>query len=418
MERSHRYTQVSESLGGVLTDDDAESKNGIMKEIERLKIEKKDDDGVLSIYHYRTCNNESSDSVKRYRGIIVDVETKEIVYASMPYIDVLTEVPEDVQGYDFITKSYEGTLLRVFFYKEKWYIATHKKLDAYRSRWGSVISFGAKFQIAVEARTGSSMEECLARLSKECMHLFLLENDNETRIVCRNLKPSVYYVGTISRISEEKFLKGDFADVFHFPSTSSNLYFELEDDPSKSWADLIDEEKEEAEKTEWMGELPEQIDGGKLAALLNKSESEDYLEFQGYICRSSVTGKEVKVVFKAYKFYSDMRGNEVNIPYRYLQIRGNEQYVKAFPVMYPEYRTVFSKYELIINDIVHMIYDLYVERHIKKRFVYRKREIHMILKSIHALYLEYGDRVDRDLVRIIVNEQSAAVLNKLIQMYE
>ncbi|NDG32425.1 hypothetical protein EB118_20415, partial [bacterium] len=41
--------------------------------------------------------------------------------------------------------SYEGALIRMFYYKNKWYLSTNRKLDAYRSKWASKESFGSYF---------------------------------------------------------------------------------------------------------------------------------------------------------------------------------------------------------------------------------------------------------------------------------
>ncbi len=41
-----------------------------------------------------------------------------------------------------ITEAIEGTLIRIFYFNDKWIITTHRKLDAFKSKWGSEKSFG------------------------------------------------------------------------------------------------------------------------------------------------------------------------------------------------------------------------------------------------------------------------------------
>ena len=38
--------------------------------------------------------------------------------------------------------SYEGTLIRMFNFDDKWYVTTHRKLDAFRSKWAGKTSYG------------------------------------------------------------------------------------------------------------------------------------------------------------------------------------------------------------------------------------------------------------------------------------
>ena len=55
----------------------------------------------------------------------------------------------DLSRYRFFD-SHEGALLRVFYWQNKWYISTHRKLDAFRSKWASKLSFGEMFKSAIE----------------------------------------------------------------------------------------------------------------------------------------------------------------------------------------------------------------------------------------------------------------------------
>ncbi len=36
-----------------------------------------------------------------------------------------------------LQKTIEGTLIRIFYFNDKWIITTHRKLDAFKSKWGS-----------------------------------------------------------------------------------------------------------------------------------------------------------------------------------------------------------------------------------------------------------------------------------------
>ena len=49
-----------------------------------------------------------------------------------------------------IYDAYEGCLLRLFNFNNKWFLSTHKKINAFRSKWSSKDSFGLMFQNALQ----------------------------------------------------------------------------------------------------------------------------------------------------------------------------------------------------------------------------------------------------------------------------
>ena len=51
----------------------------------------------------------------------------------------------DFEGSFVVQDAHEGSLLRAFCVNDTWYITTHRKLDAFRSKWASRQSFGAQF---------------------------------------------------------------------------------------------------------------------------------------------------------------------------------------------------------------------------------------------------------------------------------
>ena len=52
--------------------------------------------------------------------------------------------------------SHEGALIRVFHFGDRWYTSTHRKLNAFRSKWASRESFGTLFKKALEEQENSN----------------------------------------------------------------------------------------------------------------------------------------------------------------------------------------------------------------------------------------------------------------------
>lgn len=139
---------------------------GITEE-EANNIEVKNEKDDLFLFHYI---NPGSKSVNAIRGTIICFNEKEayIVCKSLPYVHEYSfeEVEQNVEKFQNIAQqgitSYgnDGTVIRMFF-RGRWFISTHKKIDA--SRWQ-----GRSFK--------QSVSECidLEALNKDRVYTFLL----------------------------------------------------------------------------------------------------------------------------------------------------------------------------------------------------------------------------------------------------
>lgn len=143
-----------------------------------------DKDGSLILLHYI---NPKIDS--HVRGIVVDIEKEVIVCKSFPYTEEFTDIFQlkDLNFPDYtITNAYEGTILRLFNYNDKWYLSTHKKINGRESRW-SGREFGELFD---EVLNGYSLDN----FDKKYTWIFLLSH-NENKIIIDVETPKLYLTG-------------------------------------------------------------------------------------------------------------------------------------------------------------------------------------------------------------------------------
>ena len=140
------------------------------------------------------------------RGIIVDTSKMSIVCQSFPFtpeVEYSDNLPENVQNLIknsdknglLITKATEGTIIRVFHYADEWFFSSHKKLNAYRSRWGGKATFGEIFEQAWGSNPFLVFDEKFFGkvLKPDRVHCFLvLSRDN--RIVSDVSRPSLTYI--------------------------------------------------------------------------------------------------------------------------------------------------------------------------------------------------------------------------------
>lgn len=145
------------------------------------------------------------------------------------------------------------------------------------------------------------------------------------------------------------------------------------------------------------------------------SLSED--ELQGVIVFS---GKNhAKIFNENYMDYFNIRGNEPSIKFRYLQLRMDKEKTDKLYALYPRHTDTFEEYENVLYNVSKLVYDAYVQRFIKKKYVTLPKEQYTIMRSCHSWHLE--DRVKHRIslrkVIELMNKQEPTSLNRMIRSY-
>ena len=363
-----------------------------MEETNTSSVQLIDSDADLELYSYVRCENETPLEVQQSRGLIYTKNKGELIVPNFGYTKLflyqdteMSQVPsllkEDWSSWMF-TPSYEGTLLRCFHWKGEWHIATNRKLDAYRSRWGSRYSFGELMEQALNKTLHLSFAALMSRLDPVYVYFFLLRATQETRIVCQ-VHPKmdrIYFLG--------RSPKGD---------------FQYEMSP-----DLVPE-------------VPRArvLDIATLVEFQQTLSTMDAMECQGLLATHKVTGEQIKWVLPQYAMLSEIRGNHPNLRFRYLEVRQNAHQLKLLYFLYPRYTEIFDSYEEILVHISRLLYQFYVNRYIKNRFITLPREEYRILKKCHEYYLQNKQihRIYSKKILEIMNEEPALHLYKMIRRF-
>ena len=208
------------------------------------KINKFDsDDNGLDLFSYINCKNSDPDFIKKCHGVVF--KDDKLILNSFPYTteytfqnnktEIIEKIEEDFDKCVFYD-AYEACLIRIFYFNNKWYISTNKKLNALKSNWSSKKSFGMFFIDALiynmetnnEFRNILFSKEkiiceknildvfCESMLDKNNQYMFLLLNNYENRIVCDPPEnPTFYHVGTF--INGELNMEKDDSLPISFP---------------------------------------------------------------------------------------------------------------------------------------------------------------------------------------------------------
>jgi|694.fasta_scaffold36395_7 hypothetical protein len=398
---SYTITSMTEREGGMVNKGEVETVDrafiDTMQESSIIRMTDSDNTYGLQLFCYEHCDKLDSERVKQSRGIVFSGDT--LVMKAFPYTeeirrgDLETFVDKINLSECKFYSSYEGMLIRMFNFGDKWFVSTHRKLDAFKSKWSSKVSFGEMFVQCLQKEyehndsfttalqdtpnDSSILERFQKTLDTTKQYMFLLLNNEENRIVCLNdpTGPGMFHVGTFDADGNSVEVDINIIKPVQFP----NRYSSLSD-------------------------------------VYEHSQTLDYTVCQGIIIFTP-NNKQYKVLNSEYEYYFGVRGNEPSIKFRYLQVRNNNEYCKTLRQMYPQMSDSFDTYENYIGSIVKDIFNAYVERFMKKNFTSVSQDEYVIVKACHGWHLQDRKRNIITLKRVYeeVNNAQPSLVNKMIR---
>jgi len=271
------------------------------------------------------------DEIRKVRGTIIDNKTKQVVHRGtfFPYeyteqqreecIEKMADLNHKFEDIE-VQCSYEGTIIRIFYYK-KWYISTHRKLDSGRSKWASNDSFKTLFEKGLKESYNITLNDLFTRLNLRCQYTFMVMADENTRFVCStNILPK-------------------------------KVYFVESNDPTAYYLN--------------MDKLPRPSQ-----TIKSVNEAFDYIQGMAYpfthqgLLLVHSSGSQYRIVSDEYAKLFRVRNNEQSIPYRYIQLRcqNNHLMIDLLQQLFPEYIQTFDSYEKCVSKLVDIIYHEYNKR--------------------------------------------------------
>ncbi len=368
---------------------------------ETIKLFDSDKDNNLDLFNYINCKNSDAKFLQSCRGLVYNND--ELIVKNFPYTIEYTEKNdyEEINSavvpvFDQCTfyNSYEGCLIRLFYFNNKWFMSTNKKLSAFKSKWASKKSYGHYFEDALKYHVSNNeklrehikleslngnMENifevfCESVLDKKKQYMFLLLNNEENRIVCDNPEvPTIFHIGTFEN---HKIIMD--VDI-HIP-------------------------------------YPEKLSFNNIDELYDYVDQINYTKLQGVIVFAP-DNQQFKILNKRYHQYYLVRGNEPSIKFRYLQIRMDQTNYNILRELYPEKIKDFEDYENYIFEASKNIYKAYIDRFIKKLYVTVPVEEYNVIKEAHNWYLNdrKNNKITYEKIMTILNSQTPTNLNKIIK---
>lgn len=348
----------------------------------------------LSLYHYKTVDENSDPLLKQIRGIVFDKEGN-LVMRGFPYTPEYTHDTPDLQSklgdlsqYK-ITLSFEGTILRVFYHSDRWYVSTHRKLSAQSSFWAITNrSFEDLFRQGIDY---------ILQQPSSPLKTFMLQkgvNEFNYETFFNALDKSKQYMFLLSPIGENRIVSGTYGDVpmiLHV-GTFVNQKFTLEDFVGLPIPNLLNFNSIEEMTTYVAGIHPMQAQGVLL------------MSPNGFF----------KISSRLYTFLHDLRGNQANLQLRYLELYNEPDRLKTFVQLYPEFHQQFFNIEEKINALVKTIHNAYISRFVQKKLTFLPQPQFFFLMKVHNNYCNTSIKTTAPRVRQLLLEEPAINIYRMI----
>lgn len=366
----------------------------LFDQIHETDIKMTDDNEKICIWNY-IGNDKSRFNV--IRGYITEkMDRKKIICPSLGSTEEFT-IEDKKNCFSFMEQwtdewkwfyAIEGTLVRLFYFENKWYLSTHKKLSAFQSRWSCRLSFGEifiEYLREIYPHSENIYSDFLKTLDTDKIYYFILRSNIHNRIICDvtsiEYGKKIVFLGY--RNQKHELILND-EDCHLLPKLQKPT--KLKNIDTHNMFDFVENE-------------------------INP------IIHQGIMGFHQKENKHIKIVNQKYKTLSRLRGNNPNIRLRYLEIRENENNKLLFSQLYPNFQRVFQKFEFIISKIATFIHYSFMERYIRGKYITLPKEEYIVLRKCFEYSQQNGTLTCDDVLHIL-NFENPLYVYKMIHRYK
>jgi hypothetical protein len=274
---------------------------------------------------------------KCYDGVYDDTISTDSDFAKgdLYNINVLLDDPMSCKT----TLFFEGTLIKLFYFKEKWHVGTSKCLDASSSTWSSKKSFLELFEEAVLVTYMIDYQKFLESLDSKFGYSFILQHPENKMSIPVNTS----MVFNMNRVNLETFED----EILELENFRVNISLEI-------------------------------ILNGK--AKFN----ENYMIYY--------KGNRIKILSPEFTKRKELYGNMPDIGLRYIELYRDKQSQDAFRNEYVNY-DLFEKIDTMLNITCLKIYDYYNKIHCDHLKIEVPVEFDRTIYQMHCRYKKTGDPI-------------------------
>ena len=361
-------------------------KNNNIKTYENLKtvlenepfyLKFKEDNEIPNLFliHPQEKSDFTNIITRQCNGIIMEKNTLNIVcYSFEKCIDNENALDNRMNTeYMNLEFALEGTLVRLYFYNNNWFLATKKCINASKSKWLSNKNF---LELFIECLSSiNSLEKLQEKLNTEYCYTFILLHP-ENNIVVNYETPELYHIST------------------------RNLSIMAEIDENIGINKCI--------KKKFLIE--------EFNLMIESLKTEKNYSYEGYII---IDNNNIRQKFKTdiYKTIRNIWGNTNNRFYRYLELRKNFDLLNSYLTYYPNHKTKFCEFEGIISNLGFKILEVYKLHHVLKEKNKIPYYFNKIIYKLHGDFMKTRIVTNHDKIMITLLEldpkQICYMINKL-----
>lgn len=318
-------------------------------------------------------------SVGLFRSVIINEEGRIVSYAPpKAYSEetLTTEFTEEDEIRSLVLEEFvEGTMINVFYDKEKWNIATRSLIGAKGQFFKGGKTFDRMFYEALEASAFSFDD-----LNTDYCYSFVLQHP-ENRIVCQRQNPKLYL-----------------CEVYQI---SDNVVRVIDFRSDESICDKVNVPERYYDYSSWED----------VSKTFNHRHTPYYI--QGVVVKHGV--RRFRIRNQVYETVRNLRGNQPKAQFQYISLRRSGK-VAEFLRFYPEFKEEFSRYREQIHEFTNNLHQNYISCYIRKEKPLREfdGEYRTHMYALHKKYIdelrEQGKYVSIQVVMSYVNTLEAARL--------
>ena len=329
------------------------------EEINKLiKIKEKNTEQFENLFLVTACDTNSNgenypslvdNTYYQANGLILEKNTNKIVCACQ---NKLRELNSETEAKELLIKNKkcktrveyceDGTIIRLYNYNNQWLTATTRCIDARDSYWSSDKTFDTMFWQTFD-------NNLLDKLDKNFTYIFVLLHE-ENRIVVKHKLNMLVYVSRIDNTTLIEDYNNIFTNVYNMKRPRFILY--------------IDFDK--------IKEFYNPMKRGIIIKILDSNTN---------------VWNSYKYDFDEYKYIKQIRGNVPEIRNRYIELYSDLNAQQQLEKYYNEYNFTFSMIKKAIVSLIHEIYKLYIESHIKHSV--KIEEDHIYYRTLRQLHAQY-----------------------------
>jgi hypothetical protein len=249
----------------------------------------------------------------------------------------------------------EGTLIRVYYYNNKWNYSTKRCIDAKTSYWLSTKSFYDLFYDCID---GYNVEEVLNK--NYCYSFIIIHPENNMVIHYKN--KCLYHITTYDIVNSSIVYN-------HYLNNPNILYIEKHT-----------------------------IEGSDAIELLNKRVSDTIL-YEGILFIDN-QNKMYKIKNANYIRLKELWGNTNNRFFRYIELRKDIESMKSYLDYFKNDNELFINFENRINKYSYVVLSTYIKKYISKENILIPYYMKKLIYILHGDFIK--SRVKTDFGKIMM----------------